>query len=1767
MFHCQEELLAAQNKPGFTAKAKAEKMVTMSIAYHNLAVELEYTHRLDMCLQWYKKAVSIASKYAHSNKALVKMFVKSYEAAKSEVRCLWLCVCVRGAPLRSVCGSVCSSVCFPAQSRPSAPCGGAPALPTQIRRQRTADVDTLPKSRTRRAHSRSLPRKADSAGKSAYNSHVGGVGKPRRRPRPSSARARRRTSPRRAQEPEVGDVQDDADDQSVDTEAAVITARIEELQAMLGHHNAARSPGRRTAGDGGGGRLSISGLHASSDDDASLDTGRSSVDHPHQDLVQSYPRDGDDMEGGGGGSTGGGDVSNGGTGGRRAYAGSLSSSGQPPAHLRRHRPASAQYRREDGAGGGAARPPRHSRRPASASRVRDNGSRASGGAGSEFEYRQPGRNGYMVPEEAGPPRGVPSDDGVDQFVIEDEGDDAEEEELGVGAPRLKPAPRHRRGKVVRQAHQYRDGDGGSAAGSPTRPRRAASARRDRWQPPGGGAQPGVRGGGSGAVARRGHPKRPQSAGAPLSSTRGSNPGAGGASPSRRPPSRGSNSRAMRYARQQEARRERAREQDTVSARHAGRAARSADEEDALRRQLRQLQHHAGDTSTVATADDDEVGSLPVFAPHVSAITRISSLAPPNGGAGGGAAPAKSPRVSYDTVSRKAWLRDRPAASGAAGVPPRPPSPRTAPIAPAPSAPAPSHVQMDSSMLLLQERDLRHTWDAAKRQQQHRRQRQVDERRRARQEEEAATHMQRLARGRQARLYARSVRTERALEARWQARRADETRAAVEVQRLARGRQQRRHVRSLKQERELEARHQRRREAAVRVQALARGHSDRRLVANMRARGAQPPPPSSSSSQGRQRAGPKDLYGTPSDGRRRRLRGSMSSASMGTSVSGGSGAAPSADVVDSFLAAAGLSKFRPAFRRESMDAGALEAARDELPHLDDALLVALGLTRVGDRLKFKKALADFDFAAAAAAPRPVAPTPPRAPSTTSASASTASPAHRRRGSGARVVPPPPTPAPVHVAAVSDREERALREEAAEHQALLKSEEARLRAQAQVEADERARAAMVAEAERLQRAHDEALAKAHADAEARAMAKVLAAQADAAAQLKVYEQARKEAELRAQDEAKARAKAEAEAAANARAAADAEARAQEYRQAQEAAEQLERAEAAALAQVRAESQAAAAAAAEHAALVAEARAKAAAQAQAEADAAQIAAAERALHAERAAARIQAIARGTLARREAATRRARRRSFVQRQQEAAAKLQATYRGHITRAKLGQGSRRRSDPGVVPAPPPPSRPKTRGSRVVASDEHRAEMPAMSEHQAATAVQATFRGWSTRAVLKGESVLRPPPTPTLCRVPRVMNGEKYDVSITGDLWEGVSINALSLKTFAVLEPLELSLPQVVSALGLRFPPDSQSGLVAAAKQLATQVVVVGDVAGPSLRVLSRKQDTLKGHIEALGRTRSRLYQACVQVSGRRCIVSLLEGVRRSSNVRDLAVEPRATPRGPGLQRAGSWRSMDDATDRQGLVFVAHDVLAEAQYRLSVQAGAVRDVVGPRRLLDLTTRPDEEARRDAFLAAAAALRLEEDPAADSGRRLVFHSPEAKPAASTEEARAAAASERGDEALPARPKTAARKAARAEAAKEEEGKSSSSPTSRPPRVPPTVAEQPEGSAGSTVPGKQAAVVRMARDDDGNWQAFTKEDEEAAAVRIQAAARGVRTRAEIRQKQHAAAEVQALYRGRSARRHLQQQQQAAARIQAVHRGVATRQRMFDEAVRAEEVRVVD
>ena len=57
VFHCQEELVSAEMEEDqdledvLEPKTKQEKMVTMAIAYHNLAVEMEFTGKGDMSLQ------------------------------------------------------------------------------------------------------------------------------------------------------------------------------------------------------------------------------------------------------------------------------------------------------------------------------------------------------------------------------------------------------------------------------------------------------------------------------------------------------------------------------------------------------------------------------------------------------------------------------------------------------------------------------------------------------------------------------------------------------------------------------------------------------------------------------------------------------------------------------------------------------------------------------------------------------------------------------------------------------------------------------------------------------------------------------------------------------------------------------------------------------------------------------------------------------------------------------------------------------------------------------------------------------------------------------------------------------------------------------------------------------------------------------------------------------------------------------------------------------------------------------------------------------------------------------------------------------------------------------------------------------------------------------------------------------------------------------------------------------------------------------------
>lgn len=78
VFHCQEELMVAKE-----AGAAGDHMVTLAIAYHNLAVELEHTARVDMCLQWFKKALALARKHASANAALVDMFERSYQNVRA----------------------------------------------------------------------------------------------------------------------------------------------------------------------------------------------------------------------------------------------------------------------------------------------------------------------------------------------------------------------------------------------------------------------------------------------------------------------------------------------------------------------------------------------------------------------------------------------------------------------------------------------------------------------------------------------------------------------------------------------------------------------------------------------------------------------------------------------------------------------------------------------------------------------------------------------------------------------------------------------------------------------------------------------------------------------------------------------------------------------------------------------------------------------------------------------------------------------------------------------------------------------------------------------------------------------------------------------------------------------------------------------------------------------------------------------------------------------------------------------------------------------------------------------------------------------------------------------------------------------------------------------------------------------------------------------------------------------------------------------------
>lgn len=102
IFHTQEELVSMEAKGSdegrdeeedytssgppdvLDAKSREEKIISLAVAYHNLAVELEFNGRGEASLQWYKKALQLVWKYRESNGALCDSFKKIFMDAKKK---------------------------------------------------------------------------------------------------------------------------------------------------------------------------------------------------------------------------------------------------------------------------------------------------------------------------------------------------------------------------------------------------------------------------------------------------------------------------------------------------------------------------------------------------------------------------------------------------------------------------------------------------------------------------------------------------------------------------------------------------------------------------------------------------------------------------------------------------------------------------------------------------------------------------------------------------------------------------------------------------------------------------------------------------------------------------------------------------------------------------------------------------------------------------------------------------------------------------------------------------------------------------------------------------------------------------------------------------------------------------------------------------------------------------------------------------------------------------------------------------------------------------------------------------------------------------------------------------------------------------------------------------------------------------------------------------------------------------------------------------
>jgi tetratricopeptide (TPR) repeat protein len=87
IFHAQDELVRLEEDDGTRGRrlddgAREEKLVSLAVAYHNLAVELEFNGRGDASLQWFRKALELASRYRERNAALCASFQRALDDAK-----------------------------------------------------------------------------------------------------------------------------------------------------------------------------------------------------------------------------------------------------------------------------------------------------------------------------------------------------------------------------------------------------------------------------------------------------------------------------------------------------------------------------------------------------------------------------------------------------------------------------------------------------------------------------------------------------------------------------------------------------------------------------------------------------------------------------------------------------------------------------------------------------------------------------------------------------------------------------------------------------------------------------------------------------------------------------------------------------------------------------------------------------------------------------------------------------------------------------------------------------------------------------------------------------------------------------------------------------------------------------------------------------------------------------------------------------------------------------------------------------------------------------------------------------------------------------------------------------------------------------------------------------------------------------------------------------------------------------------------------------